>query len=105
MRESTIEKKGVEWATANGWLTMKYTGERSYPDRIFIKDGVTVWVEFKTLDEAPSPAQNYRIRKLRGAGAKAYWTNSLDGLKLILNFYNDPTTRGTEPCINQSKID
>jgi hypothetical protein len=82
--ESKVEKDCVDWAQSQGWLTMKYTGERGYPDRIFIKGGATIWVELKREGNEPTKAQRYKIRKLKEAGADAYWTDSLEGLQTIL---------------------
>lgn len=90
MRESRLEKDSKEWADYNGWLTMKYTGERGYPDRLFIKGGVTVWIEFKAPGKKPSIIQAYRIKKLKEAGALAFWAPSLKEVTIILNGY-DPT--------------
>jgi hypothetical protein len=90
VRESRIEKEGKRWAEDNGWLTIKYRGERGYPDRIFIKGTVHVWVEIKRPGGVPTGAQYYRIRELKEAGANALWTDSFCGIKTILNEY-DPT--------------
>jgi hypothetical protein len=88
--ESDIEKDGKDWAESQGWLTMKYTGERGYPDRIFIKDGVTVWCELKRHGKEPTKFQEYKAMKLYQAGAKVFWTDSLEGLQNILEFHDKP---------------
>ena len=90
MRESKIEKECKEWAEVNGWLTMKYTGERSYPDRIFIKGGVHIWMEFKAPGKRPTQAQKYRIDQLRNSGAIVDWSDNFEDFQAIL-LNNDPT--------------
>lgn len=94
MRESKLERKAKEWAEDNGWLTMKYTGEKGYPDRIFIKEGVTVWMELKAPGRELSPMQHYRLRVLRDAGARAHWNNCLAGVQDTLNRH-DPSRSST----------
>ena len=94
MRESKLERDAKEWAEDNGWLTMKYRGERGYPDRIFIKRGVTVWIELKVPGEVPTAMQFFRLDCLGDAGAKAYWSSALSGVQDILN-RNDPTRSNT----------
>ena len=94
VRESKLERSAKEWAEDNGWLTMKYKSERGYPDRIFLKGGVTVWIEIKVLGTRPSAAQEYRIKQLRKAGALAYWSNCQEDIEDILT-RNDPTRDNT----------
>lgn len=47
--EKDIEGAVCRWARANGWLVRKYVSvnQRSVPDRIFMKNGRTLFVEFK----------------------------------------------------------
>jgi hypothetical protein len=89
MRESKLERKSAAWAQSQGWLTMKYTGERGYPDRIFIKEGVTVWIELKREGEEPTRVQYYQMKRLKDRGAYAYWTDSLEGLQTILEHHTN----------------
>ena len=84
MRESKIEKACKEWAEMSGWLTMKYTGERGYPDRLFLKGGVVVWIELKATDQEPTPLQLHRIKMLKKAGANAFWFDNITDVAMTL---------------------
>ena len=70
MREADIEKAACQWAKENGWITYKFTSPnyRSVPDRIFIKAGTAVFVEFKRPGGALTSGQEREIRKLQLAG-------------------------------------
>jgi hypothetical protein len=92
IRESMIEKACKKWAELAGWLVIKYRGERGYPDRLFVKGGVHVWIEIKRPGGVPTGAQYYRIRELKDSGANAEWADNLGDLKSILNSL-DPTNR------------
>lgn len=74
IRERDIEAKVVKWAKANGWLTYKFVSpsQRGVPDRIFIKDGYVVFVEFKAPGKKPTPLQAQTIRKLKEAECEVW---------------------------------
>lgn len=67
IRERDIEAKVVKWAKANGWLTYKFVSpsQRGVPDRVFIKDGVVVFIEFKAPGKKPTALQASTIKKMR----------------------------------------
>jgi len=67
MRESLIESEVCQWAKSQGILAIKFTpmGEAGWPDRVFLHDGVAVFVEFKAKGQKPRPLQEHRIKKLR----------------------------------------
>ena len=90
MLEADIEQAAVDWATARGWESIKFTprGNRGWPDRIFISlCGLHVWIEFKKPGETPRKLQAYRIKQLRKRAVNAHWTDSLNEAKEILTFY------------------
>lgn len=74
MRESLIERKCCAWAKANGWLAFKFTSpnNRAVPDRLFIKDGRVVFVEFKAPGKQPTKLQTSVINLMRGRGATVH---------------------------------
>ena len=49
MKESDIEKKVSIYAKKLGFTTYKFTSpsSRGVPDRIYIKNGITFFIEFK----------------------------------------------------------
>lgn len=67
IRERDIEAKVAKWARANGWLTYKFVSpsQRGVPDRVFIKDGVIVFIEFKAPGKKPTALQAQTIKKMR----------------------------------------
>lgn len=74
MNEAAIEKQCVKLAEDAGWFVRKVTwpGRRGAPDRVFIKDGQTVWVEFKDPDGRLAELQKREIAKMQAAGAKVH---------------------------------
>jgi hypothetical protein len=80
IRERDIEKKAVELAKKAGWLTYKFVSpsQRGVPDRIFIKDGRIVFVEFKAPGKKPTALQAQTIRKLREAGCEVHVCDSVE---------------------------
>jgi len=73
-REATIEKKVCAAAKADGWLTYKWVSpsNRGVPDRIFIKDGRVVFVEFKAFGKKPTPLQSHIHKKLTDQGMEVH---------------------------------
>jgi len=67
MRESALESRCCRAATAAGWLTFKFVspGRRGVPDRIFLRAGRIIFIEFKAPGRRPSPAQERRIAELQ----------------------------------------
>lgn len=83
-----IEDKVVKLAEAAGWFQRKvsWLGRRRAPDRLFIKDGRTVWMEFK--DRGVNKAridQSDEHEEMRAAGAELYLCNSIRHACLILD--------------------
>lgn len=70
MLEKDIEAAAVKWAKDNGWITYKFTSPnyRSVPDRIFLKGGVTAFIEFKRPGGKLTSGQEREIHKLELAG-------------------------------------
>lgn len=71
MRESKIESVVCKYASDHGWLVFKFSApnHRGVPDRLMIKDGVTVYVEFKAPGKKPTGLQLRTHDKIRKAGA------------------------------------
>lgn len=84
--EKQIETKGRKWAVDHGWYCRKFTSpaHRSVPDRLFLKDGITVYIEFKKPDNVPTKAQWEEIMEIRAHGGRADWTDSVDRMIDIL---------------------
>ena len=80
MRESTIESKCKLWVKANGWLAYKFVSpnQRGVPDCLFIKDGLTVYVEFKAPGKQPTKYQLHTIAKMQAHGATVHVIDNLE---------------------------
>lgn len=52
MLEKTVERGFTKWAKAHGWKVKKgmSTGNKGTFDRIYMKNGVTAWIEWKHPD-------------------------------------------------------
>jgi hypothetical protein len=90
-----IEDKVVELAEADGWFVRKvsWLGRRRAPDRVFIKGGRVVWIEFK--DRGVSKArvdQEGEHAEMIAAGAEVYVSNSIRHACTVLGlpFKPDP---------------
>jgi hypothetical protein len=59
MRESTIEKAVCAYAKSKGCLTLKLSGmnQRGQPDRMFIRSGRVLFIEFKSPGKQPTALQ------------------------------------------------
>ena len=80
MRESTIEMNCSKLAKDNGWLGFKFSSpqQRGVTDRLFIRDGQTVYVEFKAPGKLPTKYQLHVISKIRDQGATVHIIDSLE---------------------------
>jgi hypothetical protein len=84
--EKEIERKLKSWARSSGFYVRKFSSpnNRSVPDDIFVKDGLTVYLELKREFEEPKEAQWAEIDELRLHGAIAEYADGVEIGKLIL---------------------
>lgn len=84
--EKTVEAKAVAYAKSRGWWTSKFVapGLRGVPDRIFIRQGRTLFIEFKQAGATPSTQQLRRHAELAGAGATVAWCDSFEAAAEVL---------------------
>lgn len=77
--ETDIEGEAVAFAKRHGWWATKFTspGRRGVPDRIFIRDGVVMFIEFKRPGETLRTQQEKRIREMRAHGAIVHVVDNL----------------------------
>jgi len=83
--EAQIEKSIVRYAEGNGWLVRKiiYPGRKGCPDRMFIKDGRVLFVEFKRPGEKPRGTQKNEHARFRNHGVEVYVIDDIDVGKLV----------------------
>jgi hypothetical protein len=81
MLEKTVETKTVKRAKKLGWLSYKFqsANNKGVPDRMFIKDGRVIFVEFKRPNEKPRKLQEVVIRDMRKHGAEVYVIDTVEG--------------------------
>ena len=74
MLERDIEAKARAKALDRGWLVYKFTSpaHRSVPDRLFIKAGRVVFIEFKSATGELTPGQKREIERLQQHGVECY---------------------------------
>lgn len=86
MLESPIEKYVCDEAEKSGWYVRKlvFQGRRNAPDRLFVKDGRVVFIEFKRPGKAPRKGQVREAQLLASAGAEVHYTDNPIGAFNIL---------------------
>lgn len=86
VRESKVEKECCEYAEGRGWWVSKFTapGKKAVPDRLFIRNGVVLFVEFKRPGKEPTAQQAYRHKQMRAKGANVTWTDNFADFKKYL---------------------
>lgn len=82
-RESKVEKRCRDYAMGRGWWVSKFTapGKNAVPDRLFIRNGVVLFVEFKRPTKEPTKQQLHRHKEMREHGANVIWTDNFEDFK------------------------
>lgn len=85
IRESKLEREASRFATAKGWFQTKIqkASINGFPDRLFIKDGRTIYVEFKSKSGSLRPEQERVIADMRDKGAEVYVISSMEQFCVI----------------------
>lgn len=76
----------VRRAEQAGWFVRKvvWAGRIGAPDRVFIKGGRVVWIEFKGKGEMARLSQTLEHDRMRTAGAEIHvCDNAFDALKIL----------------------
>lgn len=86
--EDIIETTVCNKAEMAGWIVRKVKwgqqGRRSAMDRLFLKAGRHVWIEFKAPGEKPEPLQAREHKRFREQGAEVHVIDNVrDGLKVL----------------------
>lgn len=84
--EIEIEEPACAFAEMRGWMQTKFVtpSGRAWPDRIFIRKGRVIFIEFKRPGEEPTVTQLRRHRQIREHGVEVFWTDNLAEAKRIL---------------------
>jgi len=72
--EKAVEMPVVVRAEKAGWFVRKvqWPNRVGAPDRVFIKDARTVWIEFKDRGQVPRLSQTMEHDRMRAAGAEVH---------------------------------
>lgn len=84
--EAHIEKHVVYIAEKDGWFVrkLKWEGRVGAPDRLFIKDGRHVFMEFKAPGEEPGAIQRREHQRMGEHGAAVYVVdNTQHGVNIL----------------------
>jgi hypothetical protein len=81
--ESDVENPCKAWAKARGWYVRKFKSpaNRSAPDDIFLKDGMTYYCEFKRPKKDATPKQKEEHKKIRAAGGTVVVMDDIEKFK------------------------
>lgn len=85
--ESNIELNVTRHGMKTGWLSFKFNSSNhaGVPDRIFIKNGKTIYIEFKASGEKPRKLQEITFKKMREHGAQVFVVDSIEDGKAVLD--------------------
>ena len=74
MAESKLENDCCAYGITRGWWNVKFKSpsRNGLPDRLFIRNGIVVFVEFKKEGEDLRPQQKLTVRLMRTFGATVY---------------------------------
>lgn len=88
LTEAQIEAAAVKAVKAEGWEVYKFTSpqRRSVPDRLFVREGRVVFIEFKRPGGKLTSGQEREIAKLRDAGAEVWVCYSVQQVAEVLKY-------------------
>lgn len=93
MNESFIEKKICNLAKQNNWLVYKFISpsNKGVPDRMFLKNKIIFFIEFKNQKNKLSKLQEQTILKIKKNGFHVFIVNNIIQGKIILKEMNKLT--------------
>lgn len=85
-RESEIEQQAMDYAEFRGWWQIKImrASRNGVPDRLLIRRGRVIFIEFKREDELPDRQQLRRHAEIRAQGIEVFVCDNLADAKRIL---------------------
>jgi len=90
MTESQLEKKVCAWAKDSGISTLKLSGpnDRGKADRVFMRAGRIMFLEFKAAGKKPTALQGRFLKKRVDDGFVAGWTANYDqAIDILCKFF------------------
>ena len=92
MRESKIEKAVCDYAKTWGWESFKFSspGQRSIPDRMFMKDGFVFFIEFKATGKVATRLQERMRTRFAKNGFNTYVVDNIThGIEVVDYYINN----------------
>ena len=92
MRESTIEQAVCAYAKIKGCLTLKLSGQnqKGQPDRMFLRDGRVMFIEFKAPGKRPTALQARWLERLADQDFYAAFCDDIDVGKSFIDLLTTP---------------
>lgn len=89
MRESTIEAAVCAYAKKQGCIVMKLSGmnQKGQPDRMFLRNGKSLFIEFKAPGNKPTKLQEKWLKDLSDAGFHTTWIDDTDNGKNMIDWF------------------
>lgn len=96
--ERKIEKSVCDYAVKKGWQQYKFVSpnNRGVPDRVFMKDGVTFFIEFKTKNGTLTALQEWTQEKFVRNGFRVYVVRNIGDGEKVINVETGKLTRLSE---------
>lgn len=85
MKESIIESEVCKYAKNLGYLVFKLHSSKGIPDRLFIKNGKVIFVEFKATKGRLQNFQKLIIERLKEENMQVYIINNVNDAKKLLH--------------------
>jgi len=87
--EAKIERAVCKWAKEQGCIVVKMTspGSRGIPDRLFMRKGKVLFLEFKAPGKKPTKLQDKWIRDLFLTEIPAFWIDDDGDAKRLIRDY------------------
>lgn len=85
--EKDLEKDVCKYIESLGGYQRKFTSpsQRSVPDRLFVINGSTAFIELKRKGEVPTKAQRLELEALLKAGAVVSWSDNIKYAKEFID--------------------
>ena len=87
MLESKIQASCIKYAKSKGWYVLKIIkcNVSGFPDSVLFKDGMTIFVEYKTDKGVISELQKYQQKLLENQGFQYFLVRNLKNFQEICN--------------------
>lgn len=96
IRESAIEASVTTYGKTLGILPRKLNFGEGWPDRMYLRKGQIIFIEFKQLGEIPTPLQLYVHGLLRLQGFQVYVVDTVEYGKSILGEFHGKSNNVAE---------